>query len=304
MTPKSKARFAFVSLFLSALFLVIALVTCLPREVDVPGKIEPSRAKPPAVASPEAEKAESLAMSTQSSPGSRPWRPEKNFGDMAVVIDDAGYSLTDLQPFLDFPEPLTIAVIPNLANSEEAARRVRAAGKGLLMHCPMEPLNGENPGPGVLRTDQSDQEIERLLDEAFASVPGAEGLNNHMGSKATADERLMTVVIGYLKRQGKYMVDSRTTVDSKAGPIAARLSVPFLQRDVFVDNEKDEADISSSIQVGATEAGVKGAAILIGHVHTPQILAILKKSLPSFKESGIRLVGLQEMLARSRESQE
>jgi len=43
--------------------------------------------------------------------------------------------------------------------------------------------------------------VTRLLDEAFASVPYAQGISNHMGSKATEDERLMRTVLDYLKRK-------------------------------------------------------------------------------------------------------
>ncbi len=118
-------------------------------------------------------------------------RPEEK-GRLAVVIDDAGYDLDELQPFLELPMPLAVAVLPNLPHSREAARRVLAAGKELLLHLPMEPEGRENPGPGALLTADSPEETRRLLDAALATVPGAVGMNNHMGSRATADEVLMT----------------------------------------------------------------------------------------------------------------
>lgn len=309
MTPKSRARGAFAALALATAFLVIALVTCLPRGEAASSHdaavTEEEPARQAETESPPAPDTVAIQEKTPEPSGrvaaAPPERPAVK-GAMAVIIDDAGYSLTDLQPFLDFPEPLTIAVLPNLPHSTEAAKRVRAAGKGLLLHLPIEPLSSENPGPGALRTNQSDAELERLLDQAFASVPGAEGVNNHMGSKGTADERLMTVVTEYLERHGLYMVDSRTTAETVAGSVAERLGVPFLQRDVFIDNQRDEADISAAFKAGAEEAEARGSAILIGHVHTPQILSILKKSLPSFSESGIRLEGLQDILSISRES--
>ncbi len=308
MTPKSRAHGAFAALALAAAFLTIALVTCLPRgepasreaavTQEQPAPRPETESPPPPDTAAIQEEAPEPPHTVSAAPPERPAMK----GAMAVIIDDAGYSLSDLQPFLDFPEPLTIAVLPNLPHSTEAARRVRAAGKGLLLHLPIEPLSNENPGPGALRTNQSDAEIERLLDLAFASVPGAEGVNNHMGSKGPADERLMTVVTEYLSKHGLYMVDSRTTAETVAGSVAERLGVPFLQRDVFIDNQRDEADISAAFTAGAEDAGARGSAILIGHVHTPQILSILKKSLPSFGESGIRLEGLQDILALSRES--
>jgi polysaccharide deacetylase 2 family uncharacterized protein YibQ len=214
---------------------------------------------------------------------------------MAIIIDDAGYNLEDLQPFLDYSGPLAIAVLPNLPFSVESARRVVSAGKTLLLHCPMEPLNGENPGPGVIRTDQTDLEIESLLESALATVPGAVGINNHMGSKATADDRLMSVVFSFCKKRGMFFVDSRTTVESVAARVAELDAVPFLARDVFIDNERNEEDIARSISAGIAKAGSRGSAVLIGHIHTPQILDILMKEARTLGESKIRIVGLAEI---------
>ena len=85
------------------------------------------------------------------SPGGIPERPVRPKGRIVIVVDDAGYNLEDLDPFLKFPGPLSIAVLPGLPHSREAARRIKAAGKELLLHQPMEALGGENPGPGAIR---------------------------------------------------------------------------------------------------------------------------------------------------------
>jgi hypothetical protein len=315
----AKAPLAFVLLTFSAACLLAVLVTCLPR-----GEISSATARSENGASPRSDansgnasgeqkadeivqpvqpvepvQPERLSLQPVTTPAARPEKPEK--GVMAVIIDDAGYSLEDLQPFLDFPAPIAIAVLPNLPLSAETARRVKSAGKTLLLHLPMEPLNGEDPGPGALRTEQPDAEIERLLAAAFSTVPGAEGLNNHMGSKATADERIMNVVFAVLAGEGKYFVDSRTTPGTVAARVADRYSVPFLQRDVFIDNERDRVDIAARIIEGAADARRRGMAILIGHVHTPQILDILKENMTAFQETGVRLADLSEMFRSGKE---
>jgi polysaccharide deacetylase 2 family uncharacterized protein YibQ len=275
MNPKArtKARLAVVLLTLSAGCLGAVLLTCLPPRAQRPSTVLPA---------------------------SRPERPQRT-GSLAIIIDDAGYNLEDLQPFLDFPGPIAIAVLPHLPHSSEAARRIREAGKELLLHMPMEPLNGEDPGPGALLVGQSDEEVERLLASAFASVPGAVGMNNHMGSRASADETLMGAVVRYLKREGKCFVDSRTTADSLGARLASRTGVPFLQRDVFIDNERDEPDLEKSIAQGVAEALAKGQAVLIGHVHSPQILAIVRNQVAAGQDGGVRLATLEELLGGSRE---
>ncbi len=281
---RSRARLALVLLFAAAGTLAAILITCLPPESASPAEGRKGSGRAEGRASGRASR----------TPAAPPERPE-TVGRLALIIDDAGYSLEDLQPFLDFPGPLAIAVLPHLPYSTEAARRITAAGKELLLHMPMQPLNGENPGPGAIRVNQSDAEIEELLASAFISVPGAHGLNNHMGSRATADLRVMSTLMRSLKREGKYFVDSRTTPQSTAASAAAEWGVPFLQRDVFLDNERDAQDIEASISLGAEDARARGKAILIGHVHSPQILAIVRRQMESQPE-GPRLAGLAEIL--------
>jgi polysaccharide deacetylase 2 family uncharacterized protein YibQ len=220
-----------------------------------------------------------------------------------LVIDDAGYSLEELQAFLDLPMPLTVAVLPNLPHSAEAARRVLAAGKDLFLHCPMEPVGGANPGPGAIYTGQSPEKITELLDADFASVPGALGMNNHMGSKATADDAVMTVVLGYLKSRSKLFMDSRTTADTAGPRIAQTLGMPILQRDVFIDNETDEGAITDSFDKGIEEASARGTAVAIGHVQNRGVVDILRAAETTLAAKGVRMARLPEVIAaRERKS--
>jgi polysaccharide deacetylase 2 family uncharacterized protein YibQ len=310
---KAKTRLAFIALFLAAAALIAALAIYLPiarapvappppRGGEVlPVPQTPAPQAPATQENPPVHKQAGPAQGAGAPPAARPERP-RGGGTLAVIIDDAGYSLSDLRPFLEFPQPLTIAVLPNLPHSRETAEKVLAAGKGLLLHCPMEPISpNEDPGPGALRTGQSEEEVDRLLTSAFATVPGAEGLNNHMGSKATADERLMSEVFSFLKREGKYFVDSRTTPDSVAQDVAARFGVPCLRRDGFIDNERDPDDLRKTIEAGVSVARSRGSAILIGHIHTPDILAILNQSIPG---TDTRLVSLSELLPGGKGSKE
>lgn len=297
MARRSPSRTREAALFL--LLLVAALVTLL---VSCPPSREPGKAAPapeaPAVPSPPLvppavpEKPDSRPALAPAAPPERPREP----GRLAIIIDDAGYSLQELQPFLDLPGPLTVAVLPNLPHSSEAARRVLAAGKDLLLHEPMEPEGSEDPGPGALRTDQDPQEIERLLSEAFASVPGARGMNNHMGSKATADRSVMLTVMEYLKREGRYFVDSRTTADTVAAEAADAEEVPFLQRDVFIDAGRSAEEIAQAFDKGVSKAHQRGSSILIGHVQDPGVLAILREREGDLSAAGVRLVHLRELL--------
>jgi hypothetical protein len=160
----------------------------------------------------------------------------------------------------------------------------------------MEATGGEDPGPGALRTDQSPEVIESLLAKAFASVPGARGMNNHMGSKATADPALMKVVLGYLKKEGKFYIDSRTTADTVGPRVAAELGVPCVQRDVFIDATTSPDDIAAAFSKGVAEAETRGSAVMIGHVQNRGVLAILREREQDLAGRDVRLAHLAEVM--------
>jgi uncharacterized protein len=219
---------------------------------------------------------------------------------MAILLDDAGYDLEDLEPFLELPIPLAIAVLPNLPHSNEAARMVLAAGKELLVHLPMEPEGQENPGPGALRTTDSPAETRALLEQALASVPGARGVNNHMGSKATADEDLMRRVLGLLAEKGLFFIDSRTTARTVAEEVARELGVPVTSRDLFIDSVDPGTESAAAFASGIERAATHGSALLIGHVQNREVLAILRASAPALREAGVAIAPLSQVLQARR----
>jgi hypothetical protein len=227
-------------------------------------------------------------------------RPEGE-ARVAVVIDDVGYSLEGLKAFLAIPVPMAFAVLPNLAHTEEAARLITAAGKELLLHMPMEPRNGEDPGPGAILTSQDDRQIMQALERGFAKLPAAVGMNNHMGSKATADERVMDITMRYLASRRLYFLDSRTTADTRAGPLAGRYGVPVLSRDVFVDFQTDPAYIVKAVQRGVELARSRGQAVLIGHAQDTGLAGELARLLPELERQGVRLVAPSTLARREPE---
>jgi hypothetical protein len=271
--------------------LAAVLVSC-PKEkpVETPVSARPASQAEPAAAESEPEPRDTAVPA----PAAGPVHPSQR-GLLAIVIDDAGYDLSDLQPFLDLPMPLAVAVLPNLPHSGEAARRVLAAGKELLLHLPMEPEGGEDPGPGALLTGQTPAELERLLDAALQSVPGAVGVNNHMGSKATADHAFMAVVLEALSRRGMFFVDSRTTTLTVAASDAERLGVPYLARKVFLDAVEEGIEQSLDSAIAAAASG--GSTVAIGHVQSRDLAAILRRAADGMERVGVRPATLSALIA-------
>lgn len=216
---------------------------------------------------------------------------------LAIVIDDAGNNLQELRPFLGFPAPLTFAVLPQLRHSAGAAELARSHGHEVILHLPMAAVSGLNPGPGAISAALSDEEIRGLLERNFDSITGAEGTNNHMGSAGTSDPRVMDTVMAHLAALDKFFVDSRTTPRSVAAPYAAKYGVPFMQRDVFLDHDRDPRAIRAALRDGLDVARRQGYAVLIGHASVTAVAEALFELWPDLERGGYEVVPLSALFA-------
>lgn len=216
---------------------------------------------------------------------------------IALVLDDAGGDLALQWLFLDLPVKLNFAVIPGLPNSHRFARRARAAGHQVLIHLPMQPRAEEKQESGVsmLRPGMTARDIERILDGAVRSVPGAVALNNHMGSLATADRALMRLLMPAIRRRGLLFLDSRTHASSVAADEAGRAGLPDLTRDIFLDHVHKRTYIEEALRALVREAAKKGYAIGIGHVTCMETWQVLRDSLKKITEIGVEFVGITEL---------
>ena len=215
---------------------------------------------------------------------------------LALVVDDWGYGWEAADDFLALDVPLNIAVIPHLPFSVAHARRAAERGHEVIVHLPMEPLDsGWELGDGAVTTAMADAEIAREVRRAFDSIPFSTGMNNHMGSKATADERVVRAVLAVVKDKGAYFLDSRTTAGSLIGDIAREMGVPYLENDRFVDLDRDAAQVRERILLAADTAVRRGWAVAITHVHRAGYQGIVA-ALPLLQEKGVRLAHLSEVL--------
>lgn len=215
---------------------------------------------------------------------------------VAIIIDDWGYDWEFADAFLDFPEPLTVAVIPHLGLSREQALQAHSAGHEVILHMPMEPENVDiDLGPGGIYTSMSADEIADALASALAAVPGVVGMNNHMGSRATADTDVMRTVLRVLRERGLFFLDSFTAATT-VGPVVARdMAVPYAVNQVFLDHEDDEEHIRGQIHRLLAVAERQGSAVGIGHVR-PRTYRALMDMLPELHAAGVEFVVVSELL--------
>jgi polysaccharide deacetylase 2 family uncharacterized protein YibQ len=229
-----------------------------------------------------------------------PEEPPRRLGTVVFVIDDAGNNLRELEPFLRFPGPLTIAVLPGLPHSAEVARRIRAAGKEVFLHQPMEAVGGQNPGPGAVYAGMDAEEIRRVIEKNLAEIGPVAGMNNHQGSKITADGEAMATVLALCREQGIYFLDSRTTADTAVPGAARRLGIKIGERDVFIDNVQDRGSFKKYIDDGLLRAEQKGAAVMIGHTWSGELAATLTELYGEITRRGYSLATVSQLMAETR----
>jgi polysaccharide deacetylase 2 family uncharacterized protein YibQ len=211
-------------------------------------------------------------------------------GDIVLILDDVGFDHQPLDSAMAIDPNVNFAVLPNGKRSMEFASTLHARGFELLCHLPMEPEGFPriSPGDGAVLTTMSDAQIATATRTNIESIRFARGVNNHMGSRATADRRVMTDVLGALPK-GMYFIDSKTTGNSIAGPLARTMRVKTASRNVFLDDVQDVGSIRRQLAELASTAGSRGVSVGIGHMY-PSTIQVLTEDAPKLRAEGFRFV--------------
>lgn len=215
---------------------------------------------------------------------------------VAIVIDDMGIDKKRSHRAIELPAPLTLAFLTYATGLDEITRDARARGHELMVHVAMEPTSAAvDPGPNVLRvTDDPVQTLDRLR-WGLSRFTGYVGINNHMGSRFTQDRAGMRLVLAELKARGLLFLDSRTAGASVARKVAGEVGVPFVQRNVFLDDASDEWTVAERLDQVERLARRNGAAVAIGHPHDATLNA-LETWLAAAKARGIELVPISAIV--------
>ncbi len=216
---------------------------------------------------------------------------------LALIVDDCGQWIGTERGFIALSIPLTLSVLPDVHYTSTVANEAAGAGKGVMLHLPMETLSGLNPGPGKVTTEMTDSQIAQQVEADLAQVPLAAGVNNHEGSKASADERVMDDVVGVLAKHGNlFFIDSRTNTASVGERVAESRGVPTAARDVFLDNQASVDYTVAQLKEAAAIARRTGSAIAIGHPR-PTTLAAVRDMIPELQASGIQFVLARDLVS-------
>ena len=210
---------------------------------------------------------------------------------ISIVLDDMGLNLTRSKEGIELQGPLTLSYLSYAPNLIQQTIRASSKGHELMLHLPMEPYGHEDPGPGALLVGFEELELRERLNSALGKFPNFIGVNNHMGSRFTADLSSMRFLLNDLNKKGYLFLDSVTTSRSVAVKVGKVLDMPIVTRDVFLDDINSEKEVLLRLRQTELIAKKTGTAIAIGHPRRVT-LNVLKRWMKSLKQKKIELAPL------------
>jgi hypothetical protein len=262
-----------------------------PVPAPVAGEAGREAAAPPA-------KEKAVPPPTTPAPRETAARAEKRIrGRLALIMDDMGNSREALDVVLGLGQPVTVSVLPYSEHAQEIADKAHERGLEVLLHLPLESLNNheaDTDTEGMITAAMSPEEIVQSFETSLAQVPYADGVNNHMGSKFTADAELMRTLLAPIKEKGLVFVDSRTSPQTVAYAEARRMGVPAVERNVFLDADADRGRIRDRLVELFKLARKKGQALGICHPY-PETLEALRTGFRGFADYDLEVVPVSRL---------
>ncbi|MCT8812696.1 divergent polysaccharide deacetylase family protein [Glaesserella parasuis] len=212
---------------------------------------------------------------------------------LVIVIDDIGYRIKEDNAIYTLPKEVNVAIIPSAPYATARANKAKEQGREILIHLPMQPKVKQPIEAGALLVGMGESEVSELIHQAQQQVPYAIALNNHMGSKATADKTTMQHLMKALSQQGLGFLDSKTAGDSVAYQTAKAYGLNALERHIFLDNSDVFADVQRQFQHAVQYARKHGIAIMIGHPRKHSI-AVLEQGIANLP-ADIQLASLSSL---------
>ena len=221
--------------------------------------------------------------------------PPVTLPTVVLIIDDIGHRVDTGMRAIALPGKVNLAILPHTPGARILAERASAAGKEVILHSPMSNVHSKPLGPGALTGDMTQQVFRDTLLESLRAMPHVRGVSNHMGSQLTGQRQPMMWLMQELGPLGLYFVDSRTSINTVAANTAAEFEIPYLSRQVFLDNDATTAAIASRFEELLELASREGMAVGIGHPY-PSTLNYLHKTLPTLRARGYQLALVSEVV--------
>ncbi|MBN1405007.1 MAG: divergent polysaccharide deacetylase family protein [Candidatus Omnitrophica bacterium] len=212
---------------------------------------------------------------------------------IAIVLDDWGYNLNNLELLRSIDIPLTLAVLPNLKYSAKMAEEAKFKNRQIILHMPMEPGRFVRLEKNTITTDMTQEKINAVLSSDLGSMSTLKGVSNHMGSKFTADKKSMAIFLKQIKKKNLYFLDNVSCSNSVCVAVAKNLGVKIAERDVFLDNSNSKDYIRGQFAQVVGIAKKRGYAVATGHDRR-RTLEVIKEIAPSLKNK-VKFVFVSEL---------
>jgi polysaccharide deacetylase 2 family uncharacterized protein YibQ len=114
-----------------------------------------------------------------------------------------------------------------------------------------------------------------------------------MGSRATADARVMESVLGVCRKRGLFFIDSMTTQRSVVRETAQKARVETLSNDLFIDNEGEDRRENMGKIIAIARR--RGYAVGVMHVKRDSF-EDLEWMIGEAKRAGVKFVTISDMI--------
>jgi uncharacterized protein len=222
---------------------------------------------------------------------------------IAIILTGMGLSSATTEAAItQLPAAVTLSFTPYARRLDQWISLARTGGHEVMLDLPMEPTSypDDDPGPRALLTALSPaQNVERLkwtLDRARGYV----GLATVMGSRFTTSEEALRPVLETLKEQGLIYIDNRSSQESVAWRVAAKIGVPNALNDRTLDTGQANRDaIDGRLVQLEGVARADGFAVGMGRPY-PVTIERLREWAKGLEERGFVLAPISAVVDRQR----
>ena len=220
-------------------------------------------------------------------------------GRIAFIIDDWGQSIANCKYLRDIPEPLAVSILPGLRHTKDVAACAGLYHKLTMLHLPLEALHNYDfyPPNYIIKTTMPPELVNRIVKDDLDQLPSIEGVNNHMGSKATESTYLMKLVFRQIRARRLFFIDSMTAHNTVCAGLAQEMGLSFGKRDIFLDNINTREAITKQMMDLAQRARHHGYAVAIGH-DRHLTMQVLKEEIPWLERQGFQIVSVKDLIVR------
>lgn len=208
---------------------------------------------------------------------------------LVIIMDDVSTD-EDIEAIRSTGLPLVMSFLPPSDAHPDSAT---LAPKCAMLHLPLEAMSHSHVEPNTLMVDDTLETIRGRIQALKKLYPQVRYVNNHTGSKFTADKEAMGRLMEVLNEEKWIFVDSRTIGATQVKDVQESLGLRYLGRDVFLDHHDGVKTIKQQIKEAIAKAKVQGYAIAIGHPRADTIEAL--KQSKSLLNKEVRIVGIEKI---------